>query len=401
MNTEPPALRCVSCGRTSAQGYRLCPWCGAMLPTTQLPAGQIGPGAQIDFGWAIAIVGPMLGEGGMGVVHHAWLNPKGGAGVSPPLEAAVKILHPTFAQQGRIRELFANEARILATLEHPNVVRFYGIADVGLRGHDGVSGTSAIAMEFVKGETLGSLVERKARQGDAKRHTVPAGTRVLPCLPFDRAWHYFHQLLGALAACHALGVVHRDIKPDNVLLRVDGVAKLTDFGIARIPAAVAAATGNLIAGTVAYMSPEQIQGKPPLDARSDLYSAGVLLFEALTGKLPFPTEDRSDWLVACDHVQTPPPPLRRLLPQAPMELEMLVTKALSKKPEDRFQTAVEFGDAFRTTLGIKTDGGWRAQQAMAVQAQKIATAVKLGRPLIESPELLRARQEVSQAYRGG
>jgi len=131
------------------------------------------------------------------------------------------VLHPTYAQQGRIRDLFQNEARILAALDHPSVVRFYGLADVGP--------TSALAIEYVHGETLGSLIERKARDADAKRHVSP-GVRVLPCLSFDRAWHYFQQLLGALAAAHALGIVHRDVKPDNVLLRVDGVAKLTDYG---------------------------------------------------------------------------------------------------------------------------------------------------------------------------
>lgn len=381
--------RCVSCGRSCAQGYRQCPWCGAGLPTSQLSSSMLGPGAQIDFGWAMVVIDRALGEGGMGVVYHGWLHSKGAAGVQPPIETAVKVLHSTYAQQGRIRDLFQNEARILATLDHPSVVRFYGITDVGT--------TSALAIEYVHGETLGSLIERKARDADAKRHVSP-GVRVLLCLPFDRAWHYFHQILGALAATHALGIVHRDVKPDNVLLRVDGIAKLTDYGIARVPENVAQQTGNLVAGTVAYMSPEQIQGKP-LDARSDLYSAGVVLFEMLTGRLPFPTIDRSDWLVAVDHVQNPPPPLRKLLPQAPMELEMLVAKSLAKRPEDRFQSAVDFGDAFRVGLGLRDEGaGWRAQRAMVQQAQKIATAMRLGQPLVETPELRRARLEVSNAY---
>jgi serine/threonine protein kinase len=254
----------------------------------------------------------------------------------------------------------------------------------------------AIAMEYVRGETLGSLIERKLREAAAKRQHTP-GVRILPCLPFDRAWHYFQQLLGALAATHALGIVHRDVKPDNVLLRTDGVAKLTDYGIARVPANVSKSTGNMIAGTVAYMSPEQVQGQP-LDGRSDLYSAGVVLFELLTGRLPFPTEDRSDWLVACDHVQKDPPSLRQFLPQAPLELEMLVARALAKHAHERFQNAIEFGDAFRGTLGMPMDQGWRAQQILAQQAGRYASAFALGAVSSESPDLADARQAVVNAY---
>jgi serine/threonine protein kinase len=359
------------------------------MPITKTGAG-ITVGAQIEFGWAAASLDQQLGEGGMGVVWHAWLHPRGAGGVQPPLEAAVKVLHPTFSHQGRMRDLFSNEARILATLAHPNVVRFYGMTEV-------TGGVLAIAMEYVRGETLGSLIERKVREAEARRPHVPPGVRILPCLPFDRAWHYFQQLLGALAATHALGIVHRDVKPDNVLLRTDGVAKLTDFGIARIPQNLAQSTGNMIAGTVAYMSPEQIQGKA-LDGRSDLYAAGVVLFEMLTGRLPFPTEDRSDWLIACDHVQTPPPALRKFLPQAPMELELLVAKALAKSPDDRFQNALEFGDAFRTTLGMPIDQGWRAQQDLAQQAGRYASAFALGAAPAESADLQHARDAVARAY---
>ncbi|GAC1580891.1 MAG: hypothetical protein NVS3B20_26590 [Polyangiales bacterium] len=304
------------------------------------------------------------------------------------------MLHATFSHQGRMRDLFTNEARVLASLAHPTVVRFYGLADVPLS----TGSTSAIAMEFVKGETLGSLIDRKVVEADRKRAASPnPNMRTLPCLAFDRAWHYFQQLLGGLAATHALGIVHRDVKPENVLLRTDGIAKLTDFGIARIPAKVAASTGNMIAGTVAYMSPEQIQGKP-LDGRSDLYSAGVVLFELLTGKLPFPLEDRSDWLVACDHVQTPPPPLRSFLPQAPIELELLIGRALAKDPSARFQSAVSFGDAFRSTLGIAPDAGWRAQQAMAAQAGHFANAIATGVAPQETVELAQARRAIAAAY---
>jgi serine/threonine-protein kinase len=396
--------RCPTCGRLSTSGYATCPWCGGAMPgsAAQGAADAASPrGAQdvqVDFGWAVAVLDKQLGEGGMGVVYHAWLYPRGAGGVQPPMEAAVKILHPTFSHQDRMRELFGNEARVLASLAHPNVVRFFGTAEL--------NGASAIAMEYVPGETLGHLVERKVKQAAEARARAIAGgagasttVRMLPSLPFDRAWHYFQQLLGALAAIHALGVVHRDVKPDNVLLRTDGVAKLTDFGIARMAADVQKATGNVVAGTVAYMSPEQVQGNA-LDSRSDLYSAGVVLFELLTGRLPFAPDERSDWMIAVDHVNTPPPPLRKFLPQAPIELEMLVARSLAKRPEDRFQTAVAFGDAFRTTLGLPIDRGWHAQQIMAHQAGRFATAMALGEAL-ESPELRQARAEVANAYRPG
>ncbi|MBK7397512.1 MAG: serine/threonine protein kinase [Myxococcales bacterium] len=385
MSAEEAVVRCASCGRVSAMGFRVCPWCQAVMPTGIYAAAALGPGTQIDFGWAVAVLDRQLGEGGMGVVWHAMLHPRGAGGVQPPLEAAIKVLHATFSQQGRMRDLFANEARILASLAHPNVVRFYGLGE-----H---RGANAIAMEFVRGETLGSLIERKAREGTARRSSYGDNVRAIPCLPFARAWHYFQQLLGALAATHALGIVHRDVKPDNVLLRTDGVAKLTDFGIARVPASIGATTGNMIAGTVAYMSPEQIQGRP-LDGRSDLYAAGCVLFEMLTGRLPFATEDRSDWLVACDHVQTPPPPLRQFLPQAPHELDDLMAAALAKDPAQRFQSAIAFGDAFRSTLGMPPDTGWIAQQELAAQAARYAQQIAAG----QAAELSQARNAVAAAY---
>jgi serine/threonine-protein kinase len=386
LDAAAAALTCATCGRMCTAGYRACPWCGAPIGGGEDATIE---GIEVDFGWARATIVERLGEGGMGTVYRASMQPMGAGGVQPAFEAAVKVLRPTFAMPGKPRDMFANEARTLATLAHPNIVRFLGVA--------GVQGTCAIAMEIVVGETLQSLIDRKARDARTRRTSQP-GVRVLPCLPFDRAWHYFQQLLGALAATHAVGVIHRDIKPDNVLLRVDGVAKLTDFGIARVPEPVAVSTGNLIAGTVAYMSPEQIQGHS-LDGRSDLYSAAVALFEMLTGRLPFPTEGRSDWLVACDHVQTEPPKLRSLLPQAPIELEMLMRRALSKRADERFPDAIAFGDAFRTTLGMPASEGWRAQQQLAIEAARYAARVRSGTPVThEAPALQSARDAVATAY---
>src|SRR5262249_32087991 len=155
----------------------------------------------------------------------------------------------------------------------------HGLADTG--------GQLALVMELIDGEALDAVIERHVRRAQ------PGG---LPAMPFMRAWHYFQQLLGALAATHALGIVHRDVKPANLLIRRDGLAKLTDFGIARLPADVARSTGGMQPGTGAYMSPEQVNGGQ-LDGRSDLYSAGIVLFEMLAGRTPFDLPGRNELMV--------------------------------------------------------------------------------------------------------
>jgi serine/threonine-protein kinase len=180
-----------------------------------------------------------------------------------------------------------------------------------------------------------------------------------------RAWHYFQQLLGALASAHALGIVHRDVKPQNLLLRRDGLVKLTDFGIAKVASAQASPTKNDVApGTGAYMSPEQVLSLP-VDGRSDLYSAAIVLYETLSGRLPFPTENRSEFLIRQDQVERAPPLIRTYLPHAPPIIDALFARALAKKPEDRFSDAIAMGTAFRNALGLPDSEEWRAQAELA------------------------------------
>jgi serine/threonine-protein kinase len=190
-----------------------------------------------------------------------------------------------------------------------------------------------------------------------------------------RAWHYFQQLLGALAAVHALGIVHRDVKPSNVLVRRDGLVKLGDFGIARArDAARLASTDEFAPGTGAYMSPEQVLSSS-LDGRSDLYSAAIVLYEMLSGRTPF-SPDQSEFMVRRDQVDTAPPPLRDAVPQAPPVLDALLGRALAKDPAARFATAIEMGEAFRSGLGIAESPEWRAQAEIARAAK---TMIGLGR----------------------
>jgi serine/threonine-protein kinase len=197
-------------------------------------------------------------------------------------------------------------------------------------------------------------------------------------MPFLRAWYYVQQLLGALAAVHALGLVHRDVKPSNVLVRRDGIVKLGDFGIALLARDAPAPRGEnaLAAGTGAYMSPEQVLSQP-IDGRSDLYSAAVVLYEMLAGRTPFLVDERGEFLVRHDQVTLAPPPIRTFVPQAPPILDALFARALAKDPAARFPNAIEMGDAFRTALGIADSPEWRAQAELALVA---ASTVPAERP---------------------
>lgn len=315
-------------------------------------------------------MGPVLGGGGMGTVYRGWLyyNPAGPRAGTPPHEVAVKVLHPSLSSRPHIRKLFQGEAQALAQLSHPNIVHFHGLAESMEQ--------LAIVIEFVDGEALDAVIERHVKRA------MPGG---LPAMAFMRAWHYFQQLLGALAATHTLHIVHRDIKPANLLIRRDGLAKLTDFGIARLPADVARSTGGLQPGTGAYMSPEQVHGHA-LDGRSDLYSAAIVLYEMLSGRTPFDNDQRNELMIRAAQLDEMPPPISQFVPQAPPVLNMLMARALAKNPEHRFATAIEMGDAFRTALQIPQTQGWQAQQALAAGALGIADtpeepASSMGSPL--------------------
>jgi len=319
---------------------------------------MIEPGTVIDRGDARIVVDARIGEGGMGVVWRAWVfHPPGHPDAGRPEPVALKVLRAQLAPHPGVRELFLREAAALRRLSHPNVVGFHDLFER--------DGAPVLALEYVDGETLESIVGRHVARA---RAAAGAG---LPCMPLLRSWYHFQQLLGALAAIHALGIVHRDVKPSNVLVRRDGLAKLGDFGIARLSgAAPSVLTGQFAPGTGPYMSPEQVLSRP-VDARSDLYSAAVVLYEMLAGRPPFPPE-RGEFVVRQEQVESPPPRLRTLVPQAPPVLEGLFDRALAKDPSARFASAIEMGDAFRAALGIAPTPEWRAQAAIARAAKTIA-----------------------------
>src|SRR4051794_13327159 len=246
-----------------------------------------------------------LGSGGMAEVWCASDSVLG-------RRVALKLLGDRFAEDDEFRERFRREAQAAAGLAHPNIV---GIFDRGEW-----DGTPYIAMELVDGRTLKDLVRERGP------------------LPPEMAIALLIQVLRALGYAHRRGIVHRDVKPQNVILDNEGQAKVADFGIARAGASEMTETGTIV-GTVQYLSPEQAQGNP-VSPRSDLYSAGIVLYELLTGRVPFDAE--SPVSIALKQISERPVPPSQLRPGIPPALEAVVMRALEKDPARRFASADEF-----------------------------------------------------------
>jgi Tol biopolymer transport system component len=253
-----------------------------------------------------------LGSGGMGVAYRA-------VDIRLGRPVALKLLPPDTAAEPGQQERLLLEAQAASALNHPNIVTVYEV--------DSVEGTSFIAMELVEGLRLDQL--------------IPASG-----LAFEQAIAYAIPIAEALERAHAAGIIHRDLKPRNVMVTRDGVVKVLDFGLAKRvgPEAIAsgAATADIVArtrtgtlvGTPHYMSPEQVQGKP-VDARSDVFALGVVLFEMLTGRRPFQGAGVVEVLAAL--LRDPTPSVRALRPELPAEAERIVAKALEKDPARRYQ----------------------------------------------------------------
>ena len=246
-----------------------------------------------------------LGAGGMAEVWCAEDEVLG-------RRVALKLLGSRYAEDPEFRERFRREARAAAGLAHPNIVGIFDRAEW--------EGTPYIAMELVDGQTLKELVIERGPTS--------------PTVAVDLT----EQLLRALGYAHTRGLVHRDVKPQNVILDGEGRAKVADFGIARAANSEMTDTGAIV-GTVQYLSPEQAQGQP-VDRRSDLYSAGVVLYELLTGRVPFDGE--APVSIALKHVSERPVPPSQLRPGIPPALEGVVLRALEKDPALRYQSAEEF-----------------------------------------------------------
>jgi serine/threonine-protein kinase len=265
-----------------------------------------------------------LGSGGMCDVYRARH-----VGMDKPV--AVKVLKSQLASDPKIAKRFEQEARAASRIHHPHAIN---VTDYGIDSDK----TPFIVMELVKGETLGQTL------------------RSTGAFSVERAANILRQVCGALEAAHTVGVIHRDIKPENIILaEYDGSdwVEVVDFGVAKILEDVnrrGALTGaNIIVGTPRYMSPEQCEEKP-VDARSDIYSVGVVLYEMLSGEAPFEGDSSTRLLMA--HAATPPAPLREKRPDLSAEVEAVVMKALEKDPALRPQSAGEFAREFEQAAGL-------------------------------------------------
>src|SRR5690242_13721062 len=260
-----------------------------------------------------------LGTGGMADVYLAEDQELG-------RRVAIKILNDRHAADDSFVERFRREAKNAAGLSHPNIVSVYD------RGT--AEGTYYIAMEYLDGRSLKELI--------VSRGPAPVKTSV----------EYARQVLAAVGFAHRHGIVHRDIKPHNVLVGPEGRLKVTDFGIARSGASQMTEVGSII-GTAQYLSPEQARGAP-VDQTSDLYSVGVVLYEMLTGRVPFTGDTPLE--IAMKHLSEVPVPPSELRPEVPHDLDSVVLRALAKDPADRYQSAEEMdADLARVAEGLPVD----------------------------------------------
>ena len=260
-----------------------------------------------------------IGQGGMSLVYRA-------VDIRTGHSVAVKILKSEYNGDKEFLERFQREAQAASLMSHHNLVN---LLDVGVEGE-----YRYLVLEYVNGNTLKDIIRQKGR------------------LNYQTAIQITVRILSALQHAHDNGIIHRDIKPQNVLIHADGHVKVSDFGIARMTNAFTISKGDTVVGSVHYSSPEQATGSV-VEATSDIYSTGVVMYEMLTGRVPFVGD--TPVAVAMQHVQDPPPPITDFAPETPPAVVAVVMKALEKNPKNRFQSAREMADALMKAKDGKLD----------------------------------------------
>ncbi|MBQ1427525.1 MAG: Stk1 family PASTA domain-containing Ser/Thr kinase, partial [Aeriscardovia sp.] len=262
-------------------------------------------------------VGPVIGHGGMAEVHI-------GTDTRLGRQVAIKILRPNLANDQVFLARFRKEARSVAQLNNPNIVSIYDTGEEEAEGPDGEKEKIPyIIMEYVKGQTLREIIRENGALSPTDAGQIIIG------------------ILNALEYSHKMGIIHRDIKPSNVMVSEQGVVKVMDFGIARAldDSATTMTQSQGVVGTAQYLSPEQAKGEN-IDMRSDLYSAGCVLYEMLTGRPPFSGD--SPVAIAYQHVSQVATPPSSIIPGLPKIWDSVVAKAMTKDRQNRYSTAAEF-----------------------------------------------------------
>ncbi|MFB5087075.1 Stk1 family PASTA domain-containing Ser/Thr kinase [Psychrobacillus sp. PGGUH221] len=292
----------------------------------------------------------MIGGGGMSHVYlaHDMILDR---------DVAIKVLRYDFSNEEELRRRFQREALSATSLTHPNIVNIYDV------GED--EDIHYIVMEYVRGETLKQYIQRNAPVSPVRTVTI------------------MRQLTSAIANAHNNHIIHRDIKPQNILLDEEGKVKITDFGIAMALSATSYTQTNSVLGTVHYLSPEQARGGTATN-RSDIYALGIVLFELLTGQLPFSGESAVS--IALKHLQTETPSIRSIIPSIPQSLENVVLKATAKDPNNRYHSAEEMEEDLATALSPERADEAKFVIAVDNDATKVLPVIKEPIPFEEVSE---------------